>query len=138
MMAGAENSSLRQKKPQSINISKCLCSRMIENATIGNVSINGVKYNNDVIVIGDRVKTWEREGAFVLEADELQEAIWAQPEVIIIGTGFRSYFFVPYEVRKFLLDQGIHIIVDHTDAACKLFNDISPMKRTVAALKVIE
>ena len=111
---------------------------MIENATLGNVKVNGKKYSNDIMILGERVKAWVREGAFVLNTEELQEAIWAQPEVIIIGTGFRSYFFVPYEVRDFFKTQGIHVIVDTTGNACRIYNDISPVKRTVAALKVTE
>ncbi|MBN1160293.1 MAG: Mth938-like domain-containing protein [Candidatus Diapherotrites archaeon] len=111
---------------------------MIEDITLGKVKVNGKKYIKDIMILGERVKLWEREGAFVLEPDELQEALWAQPEVIIIGTGFRSYFFVPYEVRDFFKAQGIHVIVDNTANACKLYNDISAVKRTVAALKITE
>ena len=109
---------------------------MIESYSFGRVVIDGKVYSSDVIVFPDRVKVgwWRREG-HRLHIEDLNDVVAVKPEVLVVGTGYVGLMRVPDEVRVFLEEQGIRLIVERTRKACEIFNDLLKSgKKVVAAL----
>lgn len=108
---------------------------MIDTYSFGSISIDGKKYTADVLVYPDRVdaRWWRKEGHRLDPAD-LQAALAAQPEVLIVGTGFYGAMKVPPETAEFVRQQGVELVAARTGEAVQTYNALSPSQRVVAAL----
>lgn len=108
---------------------------MIEFYGFGKVVIDGEVYSSDVIVFPDRVKAgWWRKEGHRLHIEDLNEVVAEKPEVVVVGTGYVGLMKVPDEVRVFLEEQGIELVVERTKKACKIFNDLLKSGRKVVAV----
>jgi hypothetical protein len=107
----------------------------IQHYSFGRITIDGKTYTSDVIIYPDRVNLswWRKEGHF-LQMDDLRDVLDAQPEVIIIGTGYSGVMRVSDEVTSSLKSMKIDAHVARTTDAVDLFNEISEKRRTVACL----
>ncbi len=103
--------------------------------SFGRITIGGRVFTNDVIILPDRVLSpwWRREG-HRLCVDDLPEAIAANPEIILIGTGYYASMKVPAEVMKTLTKRGIDVRVMTTADAAEAFNGLHPDRHVVACL----
>ena len=108
---------------------------MIDSYDFGQITIDGKRYNKDLIVFPDRVKAdwWRKEGHH-LQMDDLKEILEAKPEVLVVGTGYYGAMTVPTETRKHVESEGIELIVQRTAEACKTFNRLVTSRKVVAAL----
>lgn len=108
---------------------------MIDSYEFGTIVIDGMQYSSDLIIFPDHVKEnwWRRSGHNVL-VEDLEEAIAAKPEIIIIGTGKYGKARVPEKTRRHMESLGLRLIVEGTDRAVSTFNKLSQAKRVVAAL----
>lgn len=106
----------------------------IDGYHFGQVIINGQKYTSDVIIFPERVVSWWRERGHTVAPSDLREAIAAQPQVLIIGTGAYGAVRVLPEVEKMLSSQGIRLIALPTGDACERYNRLRDTQRVVAAL----
>jgi hypothetical protein len=99
---------------------------MIEEYKFGEITIDGKTYKHDVEVrwTGE-VLDWWRKQSHAIELEDINRALAAGPETIVIGTGESGAAQVKESVKKELGDKGIKLIVDQTEQAVKTFNIIN-------------
>jgi hypothetical protein len=99
---------------------------MIEEYRFGSIIIDGKEYHHDVEVrwTGEVLKWWRLEGHSVV-IEDLEMALEANPEVIVIGTGAQGRMEVPEDIREAVRIRGIQLVVDPTEEATKTFNIIN-------------
>ena len=102
----------------------------------GTIRIRGTTYTSDVIISPKDVQDswWRREG-HSLHIDDLEDVIKANPEVLVIGTGYYGRMKVPPDTRSFLESKGIEVYAAKTPEAVKQFNELQRrIGKVVAAL----
>lgn len=99
---------------------------MIDTYHFGSITVDGKEYHHDVEVrwTGEVLKWWRLEGHSVA-LDDIERAIEANPEVIVIGTGAEGCMEVPKDVREAIWARNIQLILDRTEEATKRFNIIN-------------
>jgi hypothetical protein len=102
----------------------------------GHVGIDGRDYDADVIVTADGVRAnWWRKQGHRLAIEDLELALAANPEVVVIGSGYFGRMQVPEAVRAYLVGRGIQVEVEKTSRAVERFNALQQESaRIVAAL----
>ena len=101
----------------------------------GSVSVDGVAYTEDIQVLPDgAVKSWWRKEGHRVLPDDLSEALAANPELIIIGTGYGGRVEIAEETRKLLAERGIELLALKTAEAVEAYNELSPKRRACALL----
>lgn len=98
---------------------------MIEEYKFGSIIINGKTYNHDVEVrwTGE-VLPWWRNQSHIIDVEDIKRAVEQKPDTIIIGTGEAGIAKVTEEVKDFILEKSIKLIIDKTEEATKTFNII--------------
>lgn len=118
---------------------------MIDSYEFGKICVNGKVYKEDIIIFSakggsasgrpDYVKSnWWRKDGHHLCIEDIEDVISAKPDVLIIGTGTYGRMYVPADVKEYIEQQGIEVIVEHTEQAVALFNRRSKAEKAVAAL----
>jgi hypothetical protein len=108
---------------------------MIDSYDFGRITIDGKRYNTDLLVFPNKVKTgWWRKEGHRLQITDLKEVLEAKPEVLVVGTGYSGMMNVPPETRKCIESEGIELIVQKTAEACQTFNHLIESRKVVAAL----
>jgi hypothetical protein len=108
----------------------------ITHYTFGKITIDGKTYRSDVIITSNNVKDnwWRKEGHNLAIAD-LDNILDANPEVVIIGSGYYGRMQVPEVTREFLKEKGIQVEVVPTSDAVEKFNQLQQeCARIVAVL----
>ncbi len=101
----------------------------------GSVSVDGVSYTEDIQVLPDgAVKGWWRKEGHRVLPEDLEEALAANPELVIIGTGYGGRVEVSAEARALLAERGIKLLALKTAEAVEAYNEFSPKKRVCALL----
>ena len=57
-----------------------------------------------------------------------------KPQVVVVGTGNFGFMSVPDEIVKIMKDEGIDLIIQKTEKACKTFNQLKKEKDVIACL----
>ena len=110
---------------------------MIDAYDFGRIVIDGTAYTTDVIVFPDRVMDdWWRKDGHVLYVADIESVVEEKPEVLIVGTGKYGLLDVMPETKEYIESKGIELIVEPTEQACEIYNQVSKDKKTVAALHV--
>jgi hypothetical protein len=108
---------------------------MIDSYDFGKITVNGKRYNSDLLVFPNKVKTdWRRKKGHRLQIADLNEVLEAKPEVLVVGTGYWGMMNVTHETRSHIESEGIELIVQKTAEACKTFNRLIESRKVVAAL----
>jgi len=108
---------------------------MIDSYQFGKIIIDGKTYTSDLIIYPERIEAgWWRKEGHALSIEDISGIIAFSPDILIVGTGMSGLMRVLSETEKFILSRNIKLIVQKTDEACRLFNDISEKQRAVAAL----
>jgi hypothetical protein len=107
---------------------------MIDSYQFGKIIIDGKTYTSDLIIYPDRIEAgwWRREG-HALSIEDIAGIIASSPDTLIVGTGMSGLMRIPPETEKFIRSRKIKLIVQKTNEACRLFNDISKKERVAAA-----
>ena len=101
----------------------------------GQIVVSGQNYTSDVIIFPDRVKAhWWRKTGHELCLDDLAEVMVEKSEVLVVGTGESGCMKVLPEIKQGLESRGIKLIVETTDKACNIYNQLCQSQRVVAAL----
>jgi hypothetical protein len=109
----------------------------IDSYTFGAIIINGKTYTSDVIIYPGRVdSTWWRKEGHLLQFADVEKALQARPEVLIIGTGYSGVMRVPAETVDRIAGRGIDVKVERTATAVDVFNDLQGRKTVIAALHI--
>jgi len=107
----------------------------IEAFSFGSITIDETQYTDDVIVYPWAVDdTWWRDEGHVLKVQDLGDALEAEPEVLVVGTGAHGRVAIRDEVRQVLEEQGIDLIAAPTAEAVDAYNHAQVDRRAVAAL----
>lgn len=68
----------------------------IDDYDFGRIVIDGKTYTSDVIVYPERLDTsWWRKEGHLLQPEDITGVLDAEPEVLIIGTGYSGCMRVP-------------------------------------------
>jgi len=102
----------------------------------GSISVGGQSYHTDVIITPHAVfDGWLRREGHCLYPEDLYPALAAQPEIMVIGTGYYGNMRVPESTRQQLTQQGVNVIDLDTKQAVHEFNILQrDCARIVAAL----
>ena len=106
----------------------------IDSYQFGEIVIDGVEYDSDVIILGDSVNSnWWREQGHLLSAKDLEAVIAAKPSVLVVGCGASGCMKVPEQTRQFLQEHNIQLESLDTYKAVQRFNELSKTGVNVAA-----
>jgi hypothetical protein len=104
---------------------------MIESYSFGNITIDGKKYTNDVIILDSKIISWWRqEGHLAQVADfaDVPDGI----EIIVIGTGDSGMMKLDEKVLAHFKGRGIEVVMQMTGEAVNTFNELKQQKKKVA------
>jgi len=104
----------------------------IQSYAPGRVVVNGVAYQQSLIVRPERIAPWGPESVPALTTGDFEELARMGPEIVLLGTGQRQRFPTPALFRC-LIDAGIGLEVMDTGAACRTYNILAAEGRSVAA-----
>lgn len=96
----------------------------IDDYRFGRISIDGVVYTNDVILLADRIFSpwWREAGGHVFAVSDLGPVLEAVPATVVLGTGCYGRVRVPDETRTALREAGAEVVVAVTGRAVDEFN----------------
>ncbi len=104
----------------------------------GYVMVNQVRYENNLIVLPDRIiKDWDVESFGQLAPEHFDFLLSLQPEMVLFGTGATLRFPHPRLTRA-LIESNIGVEVMDTSAACRTYNILTDEGRRVAAALLIQ
>jgi len=107
----------------------------IDGYRFGRIVIDGKSYNQDVILLPDRViERWRRKQGHNLLPDDLGPVLEAEPDLLIVGQGAFGRMKVPEETRQTIEAAGIELIVCPSAEACKTYNKTREQQVTAIAL----
>jgi len=97
---------------------------MINSYRFGQIVINQIHYEKDVIVFPGHVQeNWRREKGHLLKQKDIESAFEkVQPEVLIVGTGHLGAMKIDPELIRFIEKEGISLYAEKTGKAVKLYN----------------
>jgi hypothetical protein len=114
-----------------------LVASIINSYRFGLVVVGGRKYTSDVIIFPDRVRdNWQRISGHRLCLNDIAEIINEKPKVVVVGTGVAGLMKVLPEVQQAVDNQGIELITETTDKACRTYNQLCYSVKVVAALHI--
>ncbi|RKY39434.1 MAG: hypothetical protein DRP75_02175 [Candidatus Omnitrophota bacterium] len=104
----------------------------IESYSFGLMVVEGRRYEQDLIIFPDRVKTnwWRKQGHSVC-IEDLKEVREYKPEILIVGTGAYGLMQVEPSLKRELKNEGIEVIAWPTKEASEIFNKYIQEKRRV-------
>jgi hypothetical protein len=107
----------------------------IDSYEFGHMVIDGQAFRNDLLIWPGRLKSdwWRREG-HLLQLEDVTEALAADPQVLVVGTGNPGNLRVDPDLEDYLKDKGIDLIVRPTREAVMVINDLAGRRRLAAAL----
>ena len=103
----------------------------IDQFRFGYFIIDGKEYDSDIRIVDDMIEIWHDHG---LSWDDVLPAVKAKPEIIIIGTGSSGVVQVSDDIKEKIKAEGIQIIVEKTQEACRIYNDLRKKEKKVAAV----
>jgi hypothetical protein len=108
---------------------------IIDSYRFGLVVINNKNYNFDVIVFPEKViDVWWRKRSHELCFEDIAGVLNESPEVLIVGTGESGMMRVLPETIQLIETHGIKLIMETTNNACQIYNQLYHYQRVVAAL----
>jgi hypothetical protein len=108
----------------------------ISDYAFGKITVDGRTYTTDLIIAPDKIiDSWWRKQGHSLAIDDLDDIVKAEPDLLIIGTGFFGRMKIPEKTRHYLEQQGIRVHQAKTGDAAAAFNRLQQeYARIVAAL----
>jgi len=106
----------------------------IDSYQFGKITVDGVSYSSDIIILGDTVQSnWWRKQGHLLSAEDIQSIIAAKPSTLIVGCGASGLMKVTDETRRLLQEHNIKLEALDTGKAVQRFNELSQVGVNVAA-----
>ncbi len=107
----------------------------IDSYQFGLIVVDGKKYTSDIIISPDVVRSdWWRKKGHELCLEDIAEVMAENPEVLIVGTGAYGLMTVLPEVEQDIDARGIKLIVETTEKACTIYNQLCSSQRVAATL----
>jgi uncharacterized protein len=98
----------------------------------GYLSINGTRYETNLIVLADRIAQWDVDSFGALDEAAFEQLAKLPAEIILLGTGAVLRFPHP-RLTQAVRNAGIGLEVMDTSAACRTYNILLGEDRKVAA-----
>ena len=96
------------------------------------VTVNGVRYEDSIVVLPGRVQPWDARSFDSLAEQHFMELREVGAEIVILGTGAKQRFPHP-RLTAPLARSGIGLEVMSLQAACRTYNILVAEERKVAA-----
>jgi hypothetical protein len=107
----------------------------IEDYSFGRIVIDGTEHTRDLLLLPDgQIEGWSRKEGHLLQWEDLEEALAARPEILVIGQGAVGAMKLAAGLTQRLAQEAIEALPSLTAKACEDFNRLSQTKRTAAAL----
>jgi len=107
---------------------------MIEDYHFGSIKINGQKFENDIFIdLDEKISSWWREESHLFKKKDVESFLSKRPKVAIFGTGKWGIAKLSRELRDFLEDLEIEIIVKPTNKAIEDYNQAKKQGKKVIA-----
>ena len=103
----------------------------------GYVSVNGTRWEANVLVLSDRVERWQATAFEALAEDDFAALARLPIEILLLGTGPTLHFPHP-RLTQALRDAGIGLEAMDTPAACRTYNFLLDEGRRVGAALLVE
>ncbi len=106
---------------------------LVENYRFGKIIVNGQKYNKDLIIFPNEIKTnwWRRDGHSLCLAD-LEALNDIKIDILVVGIGSAGIMQVPSDVVQELNLKEIEVIVLKTPNAVEEYNRLAKEGKQVA------
>jgi hypothetical protein len=109
----------------------------IDAFSFGSITVNGRTFTSDVVLFADRVQEgWNREEEHRPQIIEFADIVKAEPDVLIIGTGYAGVLKIADPVKNYLTSKGIDVRIEKTVHAVELFNELQEKEKVIAALHI--
>ena len=106
-----------------------------EYATGMYMKVNDEVHRNDLKIIDGRVKgDWWRKEGHRLDTGDIQDVLSAEPDTLVIGTGYAGNMQVSEAVRSALADRDIRTVAQNTRDAVDTFNELQADGEKVAGV----
>jgi len=106
----------------------------IEQYQFGSITIEGLTYTKDVIILPERILSeWRRLQGHELAVEDLEAVLSRKPSILVVGTGKTGMMNVGPDVARHLESKGIKVLCSKTDEAVKKFNEYCESNKDVAA-----
>jgi hypothetical protein len=106
---------------------------MIESYSFGGMTVKGENHRNDLKVINDRIiGNWWRGEGHVLYAADIDDILYADVEILVVGTGAYGGMKVTDEAAKALEARAIKLLAVPTKEAVSIFNSLRAKGKQVA------
>ena len=106
----------------------------IDSYQFGEITIDGTRFNNDVIILGETVQAnWWRKQGHLLSSEDLESVIAAKPSVLVVGCGASGMMKVPEQTRQVLQQHNIQLEALNSYKAVQRFNELSKSGTKAAA-----
>jgi hypothetical protein len=111
---------------------------MIDSISMGKLLFDGQVSRSDTIVYKDRINTkWWIKAGNRIELADLDEALAAEPEVLVFGLGFMIPVTLGDQVVPELKHRGIEVFVGPSEEAAEVFNKKAARQRTVGLFHLL-
>ncbi len=105
----------------------------IQSYSFGKMIINGKVFNQDLIILKNRIiDNWRRKEGHILQPEDLDEVIEAKPQYLTVGQGAYGAMKISEEAKKLLFSKNIELIHAPTGEAYKIFNQYQEEDKRVA------
>jgi uncharacterized protein len=101
------------------------------------VSVNGVRYQDSIVVLPERVVAWAGHSFATLATEDFGFLASLQADIVLLGTGPRQRFPHPRLGAPLAL-AGIGLEVMDVRAACRTYNILVAEERRVAAALLLQ
>lgn len=107
---------------------------MISDYSFGKIVVHGEKYHRDLrIVRGKVIPDWRRKKGHAVCLEDVRDLLEAEPQILIIGTGYFGMMSADDALRELLLRKGIVLMEEKSGTAAKTFNRLLEDGKNVAA-----
>jgi hypothetical protein len=97
------------------------------------MEIDGTRYRRDLKIVGGEVKgDWWRKEGHRLDPEDMKDVLSANPDVLVVGTGYAENMAVPEATRSALSQRRIRVVARATQDAVEEFNRLASEGRDVA------
>lgn len=90
-------------------------------------------YMGDIKIINNKIRYWDREG-HDLKLEQIKDLINVNPKTIVIGTGASGLLKVSDEIKKEAISKKIKLIIEKTEKACNICNELLKQGTNFAAI----
>jgi hypothetical protein len=106
---------------------------MIKNYQFGRMIVEEKEHHSDLKIIGREViPSWWRKEGHVVDAEDVDDILAANPEILVVGMGDPGKMQVSDSLRAVLASTHIQLIEKPTAEAAAMFNSLSESGRKVA------